>query len=209
MNMDDEIVRMFTVYSNVHDMLIDRKYLDVISGIYVTTKEEFVEKFVKLGTVDKEAMNFVRMNTTKRSTPSYIYVCFSTEMSIGIKPLAKITERITASKMTHCLLVYPGNITSAAKKYVEKSNKIKIEVFSEEELGVNITKHKLMPLHYVLTDKERYAWLGESKISENQLPRILMSDPMARYYGMRRGDIVRIMRKSDTGGLYMMYRICN
>jgi DNA-directed RNA polymerase I, II, and III subunit RPABC1 len=190
-------------------MLLDRKYTDIISGSYTKTTEEFNEKYVKMGTIDKDAMNFVRMNTTKRSLPCFIFVYFSTEMSIGIKPLAKVTERMMVSKMNHCLLVYPGSITSSAKKYVEKSAKIKIEIFSEEELLVNITKHRLMPIHYVLTDKEKNVILTDSKIIESQLPRILVSDPIARYYGMRRGDIVRIIRKSDTAGKYMMYRICN
>jgi DNA-directed RNA polymerase I, II, and III subunit RPABC1 len=193
----------------VHEMLVDRKYAEVVSGTWAKNMDEFLDRFVKFGTVDKDAMSFVRMNSTRHSTPVFVYVLFSTDMSIGIKSLGKITEKVTASKMTHCILIYPGNITSSARKCVEKSSKIKIEAFSEEELSINITKHRLMPEHYVLTSREKAKFLNQSKITESQLPRILWSDPVARYYGMRRGDLIRVIRKSDTAGRYMMYRICN
>jgi DNA-directed RNA polymerases I, II, and III subunit RPABC1 len=89
---------------------------------------------------------------------------------------------------------------------VESDKKIHLEFFNLKELIVNITKHELVPKHELLNDDDLRALLERYGCKVSQLPKVLVSDPVAKYYGLKRGQVVKILRKSETAGTYVSYR---
>ena len=91
-----------------------------------------------------------------------------------------------------------------------KKNNIFIQIFSIESLMFNITEHSLVPKHEIISKSETDAIMMKYNIqSPLQLPLILQSDPVAKFIGAKKGDVVKITKPSETSGEYINYRLCH
>lgn len=70
-----------------------------------------------------------------------------------------------------------------------------------------ITEHVLVPQHEILGEEEAKRVMEEYKITKENLPKILITDPMIKILKAKIGDVIRITRKSPTSGKYYYYRI--
>jgi len=97
---------------------------------------------------------------------------------------------------------------SVLATYLEQ-NKIMVQIFWIDTLLTNITKHELVPEMRILNEEEKQDVFQKANISNfTQMPLILKTDPVAKFYGLIRGDMVEIIRPSPTGGVYKNYRYC-
>lgn len=74
-------------------------------------------------------------------------------------------------------------------------------------MRTDILKHNLVPEHIILTDEEAEEVLLEKNITEDQLPKILPNDPVVKAIDAKEGDILKIIRNSETAGTFVSYRI--
>lgn len=138
-----------------------------------------------------------------------MFVFFPEDEKVGVKPIKVYTDRMRSEGVSNAIMVLRVDITPFAKQAVqEMSDSFRIEHFKEAELLVDITQHQLVPKHELLTQSEKVELLKRYRLKEIQLPRIQPNDPIARYYGMKRGQVVKIIRPSETAGRYVTYRIC-
>ncbi len=77
------------------------------------------------------------------------------------------------------------------------------------ELGPEIIlNHEYVPKHEILNEKEAERLLKRFKLdSKMKLPKILSTDPVIKAIGAKKGDIIRITRKSMTAGEAEYYRV--
>ena len=67
------------------------------------------------------------------------------------------------------------------------------QTFNYDELFVNITKHSLQPKEVrKLSEREQKTFLEDSRIKKSQLPVIKLNDPMSKYYGWKKGDVIKV-----------------
>lgn len=79
----------------------------------------------------------------------------------------------------------------------------KLISMSEE---IDILEHELVPRHEILPLEEAIELLRKLRIEPWQLPWISADDPVVKRLGAKPGDIIKIIRKSPTSGVFIAYR---
>ncbi|KAL6288745.1 hypothetical protein ACE6H2_006255 [Prunus campanulata] len=74
------------------------------------------------------------------------------------------------------------------------------------DLLVNITKHALKPKLEILTAEEKNKLLRKYKLEDKQLPQMLETDGIARYYGLEKGKVVKVTYRGGVIGSLKTYR---
>ncbi len=138
-----------------------------------------------------------------------INVYFPEDEKVGVKPIRSYINEMTEEGINHAILIIKDGITPFAKSEIITlmASDINIEIFTEKELIFDITEHELVPKHELMTSEEKEKLLSDFGIKDTQLPKILVTDPVARYYGLKKKDIVKITRPSEVAGIYINYRV--
>jgi DNA-directed RNA polymerase subunit H (RpoH/RPB5) len=205
--MDIEIIN-----KNIEDMLIDRGE-DVLSFkemLLSLNKEDFE--------TDKTVINVQTLKTTiLYALSKNLRKIIINELKEKLKDGDNINEFTNKYGGKNNIIIVFNNesISTAVKSQLNKYDKIfqknggHLQYFSSQQLMFNPTKHEYVPKHTKLTDEEVKDFMKEYLTrSKMHMHNILQNDPIAKWIGLKHGDIVRIDRYNENSGESFSYRYC-
>ena len=124
-----------------------------------------------------------------------------------IKKVAPIEDFVLKNKKSKKILILSSINNKVYNQIMQYKN---IEVFFDYEFMINLIDLNLIPQHHLLTEEEKeiyiQAYQHTQKNNFKGMSKMFASDPVSRYYNMKAGDIVKIMRPSVTSGYSIFYR---
>jgi DNA-directed RNA polymerases I, II, and III subunit RPABC1 len=190
---------LFKIRKTVIEMVEDRKY--IVPDSDKINFEEFSAQF------DAKNLDIFIPNENK----SPIYIHFHNEnKSLAKSDLKNLVESLIEKYNNHeikiiILLKEKGN--GSIFKELKKEEYKHVEIFMNKNMIFNITHHQMVPKHSLLSSEEEEEILEKYNTTKNKLPKILRSDPIVQYYGMKPDQICKIIRKSPEVGESVYYRL--
>jgi DNA-directed RNA polymerase I, II, and III subunit RPABC1 len=198
---------LFNVMQTAAQMARDRKY-QVAEVAVPKNLEDFRSKFEgEGGKVKRDGMT---VPCEHRLSGEIMHIIFNGDPKLSVKELNDIRRNAQSQGAGRILLILSDKPNPICRKEIERyareEHGVKVQAFLEEDLVVNITRHELVPEHTPLEPDEAKKVLEAHSLSIEMLPRMLATDPVSQYFGLERGRIVRIKRKSESAGEYVTYR---
>lgn len=73
--------------------------------------------------------------------------------------------------------------------------------------SINVLEHAMVPEHQIMSEEEAKKLLSTYNITYDQLPKIFHDDPVVKAIKAKVGDVIRIIRFSQTAGRAESYRL--
>jgi len=121
-----------------------------------------------------------------------------------IKKEASIENFLEKNSEVHKFVIINRLSDRAVKQILEHKN---TEVFTMDELLIVVIDHYLVPQHILLSPEEKENYLTTFNHQIRDMKKILLNDPIAKFYGAKVGDMFKIIRPSITAGKDIDYRI--
>jgi DNA-directed RNA polymerase subunit H (RpoH/RPB5) len=187
---DVSIFKEHLLSMNKEDFETDRNVIDIqtsnTSVIYALTKKLRKMIIDELKEKIKDSNNNINDFTSKYGSKNNVILIFNNEsISTAVKSLLNKYD-----------------------KFFQK-NGGQLQYFTLQQLMFNPTKHEYVPKHTKLTEEEAKEFMKEYMTrTKMHMHVILQSDPIAKWIGLKHGDIVKINRYNENSGESFSYRSC-
>jgi DNA-directed RNA polymerase subunit H (RpoH/RPB5) len=154
---------------------------------------------------EKEGIIDIHAKSTKKAKQTLLVRVILDTPTVGVEILRNTIKERENGEFSHAIIIGGERYTYAARR---EAGEMDVELLHRRFLSIDLFLHDLVPEHDIITEKEVAEVEKEYGISREQLPRIKAGDPAAKAIGARPGDVIRIVRESETAGRHIVYRFC-
>jgi DNA-directed RNA polymerase subunit H (RpoH/RPB5) len=200
--MSEQVNRLFQIKKNQLKLVQRRGYnIDREKNLLAITVQDFEEAYIPFAEKHKKTLRGVLSQTYQKDDGEkteklYVYYADipSETSQLGVDAVGDAIYEMDRIKAKNGILITPRQLSSQAQKKIEGLVSYNIYIFMEDEMYYDPTEHVLTPEHIPLTASEQRDFLKRNNLSIDQLPIILTTDIIVRYYGFKVGQIIQINR---------------
>lgn len=206
--------KLFLSRPIILELIEDRGYDTQAYSNFTAEEIEIMFKSVSTKTAELSVLDIQLTNKNKNK----IIIKYNLSPRIRVSNIINLTETLLEENLSEgdtLIIIIRDSLSSddALEEYfkqVYNEHKIFCQYFWINALTFNLTQHEMVPTHEIISDDEKALLIKNLQITNlDKLPSIKKNDPVAKYYGMKEGDVCKITRKSETAGNYISYRLCN
>ncbi len=162
------------------------------------TYEEFVE-WVGEDNEDTVRENMTIVYEKLSKNPERIIVIWSKDPKLGTN-MREVYQKIKKQECTRAIIIVDHSVTHWAKPIIQglRQKKIYINIYTLKESLFNVMDHRLVPKHIICSAAEKKEIMMTYAINKSTFPHIKSTDPIVRHFGVLRGQLLKIIRQSDT-----------
>jgi DNA-directed RNA polymerase subunit H (RpoH/RPB5) len=144
-----------------------------------------------------------------------VLVIFSEKSRISDSNITSYIKFAEANNYTNGTIIISqipssDTIINIVREYINNPENPLLQIFDIRRLQFDVVKHVKVPKHRIIEKSELS--LLEKKYNilapKNQLPWIDSQDAIAKWIGARPGDVIEIIRFSESAGATPYYRYC-
>ena len=212
-----DLNKYYKIYVTIHEMLGDRAYTPVHTPL---SKEEYISNYLGylaefedesneldvFSIIDNLALVF------QRGRKNLLVYFHPFDSKLAQNDMSYIHNMMNEKEAQHLIIVANNRATPKVSSVLGILGSY-AQLFSENELVFNVTRHQLVPKHQKATDEEKaqilekYTRMPDGNLHPELIPGIYTSDPIVKYYNFQPDDLVRIERPRKDGYFDLTFRI--
>ncbi len=190
---------LYRVRKNVLDMIQDRGF-SIPPELLSLNFEQFSMQF------DQENIDMFIENEDKGK----FYIHFCLDKSFGKNDLKALVQKIITnyddSNIKIVVLLKDKEKTSIIKEKNKPLYK-NVEFFEQKVMTFKIMDHIYQPKFIILSESEVEELIEKYKTPISKFPTMSVNDPVAKYYGVKKGQVFKILRIDPEVGFGIGYRV--
>lgn len=190
---------LYEIKKNQLKMVERRGYnIDRERQILQLTAPQFINAYIPFAQQQNKTFRSVLTQVYENDEGKKLLVYYadipSNSSQLGVNELGDAIRDMDHYNLKDAIIITPKQLSSQSEKHISGLVAYNIQIFLEDEMAYDPTEHFLVPTHIPLDKTQQREFFEKNDISFDQLPILLTNDIIARYYGLRGGQVVRIER---------------